>query len=151
MTADAYETILRDRQRELHRRLNKIEADFEQPRNPDDDDRAQERNNDEVLDELGQVGQEELKAIGAALDRIAAGTFGTCTRCGPIAIVSRIAPRIAIGLLRFTIATAISLPDSRTATSSRPWPSMHYGRSTACSASCRARRAPPSCTTAWTA
>ncbi|MCX8998499.1 TraR/DksA C4-type zinc finger protein [Rhizobiaceae bacterium BDR2-2] len=82
MTANAYEDILRTRQRELYRRLHKIEADFEQPRNPDDADRALERSNDEVLDELGQVGQEELKAIDAALDRIAAGTFGTCTRCG---------------------------------------------------------------------
>lgn len=82
MTANPYEGILRARQRELYRRLHKIEADFEQPRNPDDDDRAAERSNDEVLDELGQVGQEELKAIDAALDRIANGTFGTCTRCG---------------------------------------------------------------------
>lgn len=82
MTANAYEDILRTRQRELYRRLHKIEADFEQPRNPDDDDRALERSNDEVLDELGQVGQEELKAIDAALERIAKGTFGTCTRCG---------------------------------------------------------------------
>ena len=86
MTANPYEDILRTRQRELYRRLHKIETDFEQPRNPDDDDRAAERSNDEVLDELGQVGQEELKAIDAALDRIANGTFGTCTRCGqPIA------------------------------------------------------------------
>lgn len=86
MTANAYEDILRARQRELYSRLHKIEADFEQPRNPDDDDRALERSNDEVLDELGQVGQEELKAIEAALDRVAKGTFGTCTRCGqPIA------------------------------------------------------------------
>ena len=48
----------------------------------------------------------------------------TRTRCGPIAIVSRIAPRIAIGLLRFTIAMATSFPDSRNETSSRPCPSI---------------------------
>lgn len=82
MDTTAYEDILRKRQRELYRRLHKIEADFEQPRNPDDDDRAVERSNDEVLDELGQVGQEELKAIDAALERIAKGTFGKCVRCG---------------------------------------------------------------------
>ncbi len=76
------EKILRDRQRELYRRLHKIEADFEEPRNPDDDDRATERSNDEVLDEMGQAGQDELRAIDAALDRIANGTFGICVKCG---------------------------------------------------------------------
>lgn len=82
MNVDSYEKILRDRQRELYRRLHKIEADFEEPRNPDDDDRATERSNDEVLDEMGQAGQDELRAIDAALDRIANGTFGICVKCG---------------------------------------------------------------------
>lgn len=82
MNTESYEKILRDRQCELYRRLHKIEADFEEPRNPDDDDRAAERSNDEVLDELGQVGQDELRAIDAALERIAKGTFGTCVKCG---------------------------------------------------------------------
>lgn len=82
MTSRNYEEILRARQRELFVRLHRIEADFEQPRNADDSDRALERNNDEVLDELGQAGQEELRAIDAALGRIAAGTFGICVKCG---------------------------------------------------------------------
>ncbi len=77
-----YKTILTERKRELDTRLHKIEEDFEQPRNPDDDDRAVERNNDEVLEELGEAGQTELAAIDAALGRIAAGTFGTCVKCG---------------------------------------------------------------------
>ncbi len=81
-----YKAVLTQRQRELYMRLHKIEQDFEQPRNLDDDDRAIERNNDEVLEELGETGQKELQAIDAALDRVAAGTFGTCVRCGePIA------------------------------------------------------------------
>lgn len=74
--------LLVARQAELEDRLRKIEADFEAPRNPDDDDRALERNNDEVLDRLGDSGQKELAAIEAALDRIAHGTFGICARCG---------------------------------------------------------------------
>ncbi|CAD7045688.1 MULTISPECIES: TraR/DksA family transcriptional regulator [Pseudorhizobium] len=77
-----YKAILTERKRELDTRLHKIEEDFEQPRNPDDDDRAVERNNDEVLEELGEAGQKELAAIDAALGRIAAGTFGTCVKCG---------------------------------------------------------------------
>ena len=49
-------------------------------------DRAIERENDEVLEEFGSTGLKELKAIEAALDRVAAGTFGTCAKCGnPIA------------------------------------------------------------------
>jgi len=79
---EKYRALLDQRRRELQTRLRAIEYDFEQPRNPDDDDRATERNNDEVLGELGEAGQKELLAIQAALDRIEAGTFGTCVKCG---------------------------------------------------------------------
>jgi RNA polymerase-binding transcription factor DksA len=86
MDTAKYNSVLRARKAELENRLNRIEQDFVTPRNADDDDRAVERNNDEVLEELGETGERELAAIDAALDRIAAGTFGICTRCGqPIA------------------------------------------------------------------
>jgi RNA polymerase-binding transcription factor DksA len=86
MDAARYEHILRARKAELENRLSRIEEDFTTPRNPDDDDRAVERNNDEVLEELGEAGEKELVAIDAALARIDAGTFGTCAKCGrPIA------------------------------------------------------------------
>ncbi|MDU0359918.1 TraR/DksA C4-type zinc finger protein [Rhizobium sp. 25PS6] len=79
---EKYKATLDQRRRELETRLQAIERDFEEPRNPDDDDRATERNNDEVLEELGEAGQKELLAVQAALDRIEAGTFGTCVKCG---------------------------------------------------------------------
>ncbi|MGK6315301.1 TraR/DksA family transcriptional regulator [Neorhizobium sp. DT-125] len=82
MDTAKYETILRTRKAELESRLSRIEQDFTTPRNPDDDDRAVERNNDEVLEELGETGERELVAIDAALARIAGGTFGICARCG---------------------------------------------------------------------
>ena len=82
MDVSTYEKRLRQRHAELESRLVKIERDFERPRNPDDDDRAMERNNDEVLDSLGQQGETELRAIDAALKRVADGSFGRCTRCG---------------------------------------------------------------------
>ncbi|MDG3574888.1 TraR/DksA C4-type zinc finger protein [Rhizobium sp. YJ-22] len=85
-----FEDRLRARRHELEGRLDRIEHDFEQPRNPDDDDRALERNNDEVLDSLGLQGEQELRAIGAALDRIAAGSFGRCTRCGATITAARL-------------------------------------------------------------
>lgn len=81
-----YETILRNRQRELNARLHRIDDDLGQQKSADNEDRATETENDEVLEELGQAGENELKAIDAALDRVANGTFGTCVKCGqPIA------------------------------------------------------------------
>lgn len=77
-----YQSLLLARRRELYNRLHAIERDFEQPRNPDDDDRATERNNDEVLVKLGEAGQKELLAIDSALDRLKKGTFGRCVLCG---------------------------------------------------------------------
>lgn len=80
--AKAYETVLRDRQREIYSRLKKIDTDLGRTKLADDDDRAVEGENDEVLEEFGQAGEAELRAIEAALDRIARGTFGICVRCG---------------------------------------------------------------------
>ena len=77
-----YRQILVHRQQQLQTRLEKIEDDFRQPRNRDDDDRAVERNHDEVLEELGETGQKELFAIEAALDRMKEGAFGLCVKCG---------------------------------------------------------------------
>lgn len=76
------EARLLARKQELTRRLGKIETDLDTTPNPDSAERATERENDEVLEELGLQGQMELKAIEAALKRIADGTYGTCVRCG---------------------------------------------------------------------
>ena len=71
MNTEHYEKILRDRQRELFVRLHKINEDIATPREADSEEQATQAENDEVLDELGEVGEKELKAIDAALDRIA--------------------------------------------------------------------------------
>ena len=47
-TAQFRETLLA-RKRELFSRLNRIEADLDQPMNNDSEERATERENDEVL------------------------------------------------------------------------------------------------------
>lgn len=70
------------RKNELHSRLHRIEADLDQPMNSDSEERATEREHDEVLEGLGNAGLGELAAIEAALDRIEAGTFGVCAKCG---------------------------------------------------------------------
>jgi RNA polymerase-binding protein DksA len=70
------------RKHELYRRLHKIEGDLLETPNPDAEERATERENDEVLEGLGNSGLGELTAIEAALKRIEAGTFGICAKCG---------------------------------------------------------------------
>ena len=82
MDISVYEKRLRQRQSELSARLEKIERDFEKPYDPDEEDLATEFSNDDVLDSLGQQGEAELRAVDAALQRVADGIFGTCTRCG---------------------------------------------------------------------
>jgi RNA polymerase-binding transcription factor DksA len=77
-----YRPILLHRQQQLQARLEKIEHDFENPCNRDDDDRAVERNNAEVLEALGETTQKELLAIKAALGRMMGGVFGICAKCG---------------------------------------------------------------------
>ena len=73
-TAQFRETLLA-RKRELFSRLDRIEADLDQPMNNDSEERATERENDEVLEEMGNTGLEELQAIEA-------GSFGICAKCG---------------------------------------------------------------------
>lgn len=46
------------------------------------EDRSSERQGDEVLEVLGCEDQAELKRIDAALERMKAGTYGTCMTCG---------------------------------------------------------------------
>lgn len=73
---------LQDRLKMLEDRLHRIRDDLEEPADPDVEERAVEREEDEVLESLGQSGQAEIDMIRAAVARIAAGTYGTCTRCG---------------------------------------------------------------------
>ncbi len=82
-----FESILKTRKAEIESRLQKIDSDLGRLKSADSGERAVESENDEVLEEFGQVGEGELRGIDAALDRIHAGTFGTCVKCGePIAI-----------------------------------------------------------------
>ena len=77
-----YEKRLRDRLSELNERLVEIEEDLDEPANPDAEERATEREGDEVLENLGHTGLAEIRMIQAALARIKDGTFGFCVACG---------------------------------------------------------------------
>ena len=67
---------------ELDSRLHAIESKLETPRSRDWEDAAVDRQADEVLEGLGQVEQAEVARIRAALQRIRAGEYGICVRCG---------------------------------------------------------------------
>ena len=70
------------RQTELTQHMDQIEHDLDAPRPKDWEDNASERQGDEVLEALGTKDQAELRQIEAALARLAAGTYGICTKCG---------------------------------------------------------------------
>lgn len=80
------EAWLHERRAEIARRLVEVDAELDRPTNPDDEDRATEREEDQVLEDLGAAGLLELRAIDHALDLIRDGRYGTCQSCGdPIA------------------------------------------------------------------
>jgi len=70
------------RRDELARRLGMIEASLDEPPSKDWEDRASEREGDEVLEDLGSAGLAELRMIEAALRRVEAGEYGVCVNCG---------------------------------------------------------------------
>ncbi|MEO1001440.1 MAG: TraR/DksA family transcriptional regulator [Pseudomonadota bacterium] len=79
---DAMKAKLEARLVELGARLEHIEHDLDEPLPKDAEDRAIELEDDEVLEQLGQAGQMEIRAIKDALGRIRHGTYGICVNCG---------------------------------------------------------------------
>ncbi|SIN83266.1 TraR/DksA family transcriptional regulator [Vannielia litorea] len=73
---------LEKRLAELDDRLHEIRDELVSHNSADWEELATEREEDEVLEGQGLQGQAEMAAIRAALDRIEAGDYGFCTRCG---------------------------------------------------------------------
>ena len=73
---------LEGRLAELRSRLTRIGDALEQPVSERFAEQATEREEDEVLEDLGAAGAQEIRMIEAALKRIEAGTYGTCVSCG---------------------------------------------------------------------
>ena len=83
---EARRAQLEGRRDELSRRLRRIDDELDAPHSATFSEAAIEREGDEVLEDLGAAGLQELRMIEAALDRIAKGTYGVCLSCGePIA------------------------------------------------------------------
>lgn len=79
---EKYEKMLQERLAELNERLHEIEHDLDEPADADSEERATERESDEVLEQLGNAGLTEIRMIEAALKRIGDGAYGTCAKCG---------------------------------------------------------------------
>ncbi|WP_086999241.1 TraR/DksA family transcriptional regulator [Rhizobium sullae] len=82
MQKEKFEKILRGRLQDLNRRLHLVDSDLGRRKDADDEDRAVELENNDVLEGFGRAGQEEVRAINAALQRLESGTFGICVKCG---------------------------------------------------------------------
>lgn len=72
---------LLERQEILMVRIKNIKVDAAQKNNADWSEQAQERENDEVIDEIGKEAEKELHQIGSALDRLKNNTYGICKAC----------------------------------------------------------------------
>jgi RNA polymerase-binding transcription factor DksA len=82
MDLNAQKDLLLKRRAELTGDLVEIEHKLDDPMPKDWEDRASERQGDEVLESLGKADLEELRRIDAALGRIADGSYGICAKCG---------------------------------------------------------------------
>ena len=66
----------------LLRRIAGIGAELDSHEAKDWEEMAVERETDEVLEDLGQAAQQELRMIDAALARMDENEYGDCVRCG---------------------------------------------------------------------
>ena len=82
---DEYKEIreaLLAKQEELTRRLENIKSNITRGRSADSQEQAQELENAEVVDALGNEARHEIHLIAKALDQIKQGTYGECVDCG---------------------------------------------------------------------
>lgn len=77
-----YRKALLARLAELDSRLHQIEAELDEPHSKDWEEMAVEREDEEVLERLGESSEAEVARIRAALKRLREGTYGVCVRCG---------------------------------------------------------------------
>ncbi len=70
------------RQADLNARIAGIGEELDSHEAKDWEEMATERESDEVLEDLGQSAQAELRMIEAALTRIDEDEYGYCVQCG---------------------------------------------------------------------
>jgi RNA polymerase-binding transcription factor DksA len=78
----ARKQVLQARRIELAGHLMDVERALDEQMPKDWEDKASERQGDEVLESLGQAELDELRMIDAALARLEEGEYGHCQKCG---------------------------------------------------------------------
>lgn len=84
-------TKLEARLADLDSRVHKIEDRLDDPVSKDWEEQAIEREDTEVLEDLGNAGLKEMELIRSALARIDEGTYGECLKCGEEISMERLA------------------------------------------------------------
>jgi RNA polymerase-binding protein DksA len=74
--------VLLAKQQELSQRLESLKQNLRDGRSADSQEQAQELENAEVVDALGNETRSELNKIAKALDQIKNETYGVCVDCG---------------------------------------------------------------------
>jgi DnaK suppressor protein len=106
------EAQLRAKQAELTHRLERLKDNLTGGRSADSQEQAQELENAEVVDALGNEARHEISQIAKALDQIKNETYGTCVDCGePIPMARLVAHPFADRCIR--CATAAEAPRRR--------------------------------------
>jgi RNA polymerase-binding protein DksA len=82
MAYEALKAELEQKLAELQSRLANIKKDVTQAHSGDSAEQAQERENDEVVDAIGNETTQSIRVIQAALSRIDDGSYGICDSCG---------------------------------------------------------------------
>ena len=75
---------------ELNTRLERITANVRRGYEADSKERAQQFENNEVVDALGNEARQEIAKISAALRRMDSGDYGLCVECGEQIASSRL-------------------------------------------------------------
>jgi RNA polymerase-binding transcription factor DksA len=101
---DAVGRQLHDRLTQLQRRIGAIEGDLRSAHDRDWPERANELQNDEVLEGLDEMSLREVRQIRGALKRIEEGRYGVCAACGqPIGAARLAAVPTAVTCLQCTL------------------------------------------------
>ncbi len=82
MNYQLVEDKLNEKLGELEQRLSHVKNDVSKSHSTDSSEQAQERENDEVLEEIGRETDSAIHEIRSALERIHDKTYGQCSDCG---------------------------------------------------------------------
>jgi RNA polymerase-binding protein DksA len=84
------EAQLLAKQTELVHRLKRLKENLTGGHSADSQEQAQELENAEVVDALGNEAQNEISKIAKALDQIKNKTYGSCADCGETIPMARL-------------------------------------------------------------